>query len=93
MIELLSSSRRSGLTKRSSGRRAVAGQRLALKSKLMICMKPYFLLQEVSINLQRLSAAENKCRYAAESAKLACTAYEGVEQDSTLEGRFPTNID
>jgi len=59
----------------------------------MICMKPYFLLQEVSINLQRLSAAENKCRYAAESAKLACTAYEGVEQDSTLEGRFPTNID
>jgi hypothetical protein len=37
--------------------------------------------------------AENKCRYAAESAKLACTAYEGVEQDSTLEGRFSTNID
>ena len=79
--------------KRSSGRPAVAGQRLALKSKLMICMQPFFFnSSEVSLNLQRLSAAENKCRYAAESAKLACTAYEGVEQDSTLEGRFPTNV-
>jgi len=57
-------------------------------------MQPFFFnSSEVSLNLQRLSAAENTCRYAAESAKLACTAYEGVEQDSTLEGRFPTNID
>ncbi|GJN26205.1 hypothetical protein PR202_gb14117 [Eleusine coracana subsp. coracana] len=71
-----------GLTRRSTGRRATITITLVLTSELLICLKTT-VSSEVKYNLQRL-IAECNCRYATESAKLACKAYEGVEQGSTL---------
>ena len=60
-----------------------------LTSELVICNKLCLFRSKPDDIQRRLITAESKCRYAMESAQLACdVAYAGVEQGSILGGRL-----
>jgi hypothetical protein len=81
--------------KRSSGRCALVKPRLVLTSELEISATNKSLKalcrsdEPTDCDLQRLINRSDECRYAMESAQLACdVAYAGVKQGSVLGGRL-----